>query len=188
VEFRGTAIASYEGWIVANFKGESGHKPMATGREVLTLTRLLGFFEEQNMRQSKCVSRVLMGGILCVTLAGLVPMVYAQGGGGGAVSEAGSAIGGPAASGSATGSPGMGAPGAPPGAGTASDGSMTGGQPTNPVPNTPPSTGAMSEPGSNMGGSSTGSLGRNPTSRSGPTNPNNPVPGASGPAGSGTNP
>jgi hypothetical protein len=30
------------------------------------------------MRQSKCVPRVLMGGILSVTLAGLVPVVYAQ--------------------------------------------------------------------------------------------------------------
>jgi hypothetical protein len=155
----------------------SRHGYCAPGKD--DRSQFSGFFEEQHMRRRKHISRLLMGGILSVTWAGLIPVVYAQGGGGGG--GTGGAAGG-AASGGATGSGGIGAPGAPPstGEGTASGGSTMGGEPTNPVPKTPPS-----EPGSNMGGSSTGSLGRNPTSQSGPTNPNDPAPGASGPAGSG---
>ena len=60
------------------------------------------------MRQSKHMSRLLMGGILSVSLAGLVPVVYAQGGGGGgAGAGAGGATGGAAAGGGSTGSGGM---------------------------------------------------------------------------------
>jgi hypothetical protein len=127
------------------------------------------------------------GGILSVTLAGLAAGVHAQGGGGGgAGSGAARAAEGAAASDGGTGSGGMGAPGAPPGHGHGfAVRRNDGGQPTNPIPNNPPSTGTMSEPGSDTGGSTTGSLGRNPTNRSGPTNPNSPAPRASGPAGSG---
>jgi hypothetical protein len=78
------------------------------------------------MRQSKSVSRLLMGSILSAMLAGLVPVVYAQEGSGGAGAGGGGAAGGAAASGGATGPGAMGAPGAPPstGAGSPSDGSM----------------------------------------------------------------
>jgi hypothetical protein len=71
-------------------------------RSYLSPTR---FLQGANMRQSKGLSSLLMGGILSVAMVGFVPMVYAQAGGGGA---AGGAAGG-TSGGAMGGSEGMGA-------------------------------------------------------------------------------
>src|SRR5258708_3160045 len=99
------------------------------------------------MRQKKGLSSLLMGGILSVSMAGFVPMVYAQGGGGGG---GGGAAGG-GSGGAMGGCEGMGASGGAAGTesgmGAGSSG-WTMGQPSNPNPNGPGTVGA---PGSSTG-------------------------------------
>jgi hypothetical protein len=94
------------------------------------------------MRQSKSVSRLLMGSILSAMLAGLVPVVYAQEGSGGAGAGGGGAAGGlPPAAGRQDLEPWAPRVLRQARARVRRPTDRWGGQATNPVPNTPPSTG-----------------------------------------------